>query len=516
MPPCLSALADASLYDLQLSLAGEAFGAALFLYLGLVAVGRLLKRRFSLRLGRVYQLFCALTGPYLAIVALYPLLPGRTELGAACALLGTGVLVRFVDQFFWRGYFEERRKAPVPKFIRELTGAVLFLLTVLLVMRFGYNQTNFHDLLTTTGVLGIVIGLALQDSLGNIIAGMAIQLGRPFQVGDWLLIDNQHVRAVEINWRSTRFTTADEVQLDVPNQQIVRQSVANYHGGGSRHAMRLEIGLDSDAPPNRVKDLLVRAASGAEGVLGDPPPSVFLKNFGESSITYEIRYWINDHLLYGSAADAIRTNVWYTLRRHSISMPFPIRTVRLDRTHARSQVPAAGEQERQDAICDLLRHQPLFQSMNADHLQTLVVRSPLQHYGRGETIIHEGADGASMFVLVNGEASVSVATTTGAARVATLRGGDCFGEMSLLTGETRSASVLAINDCEVLEVTKPVFADVIARDPGLLPRLSELLARRQMETEGIQARVQRSSTAEAKAHEYQEGILDRLKSFFEL
>ena len=87
-------------------------------------------------------------------------------------------------------------------------------------------------------MVGIVLGFALQDSLGNIIAGFALQFGRPFSVGDWLLVDQMHARAVEINWRSTRFVTTDSVQLDVPNQQIVRQTIVNYHGGSSVHAMR--------------------------------------------------------------------------------------------------------------------------------------------------------------------------------------------------------------------------------------------------------------------------------------
>ena len=509
------AVGDFNAYGLKLSAAGEAFVVAVAIYLLLVAFGRLLKRRFGVRLGQVYQLFCAATGPYLAVVALYPSLSGRSELAALSALLGTGVFIRLVDQYFWRWYFEETRKTPVPKFIREVTAAVLLLVTVLLILNFNYH-TNLQSLLTITGVSGIVLGLALQDSLGNIIAGLALQIGRPFAVGDWLHIDNQHVQAVEINWRSTRFITNDEVQLDVPNQQIVRQTITNYHGGGSRHAMRFEIGIDCDTPPNRVKDALARATASAAGVLAEPAPMVFLKNFGDSAIIYEVRYWIDDHRLYNTISDAIRTNIWYTLRRQSIKTPYPVRTLQIERSHVSHTHRATGQHDRRDAICELLRNQALFQSMGADHLKALVAHSPLQHYGQGEAIIREGAGGSSMFVLVSGEAGVTVETAGQSARVATLHSGDCFGEMSLLTGEKRSASVLAVKDCEVLEITKPVFADIVARDAGLLPRLSELLARRQMETEGIQARVQQSTVIDARQQEYQKSFMTKLKSFFEL
>ena len=147
----------------------------------------------------------------------------------------------------------------------------------------------------------------------------------------------------------------------------------------------------------------------------------------------------------------------------------------------------------------------------------LVRRSAVHHYGRGETIIREGADGASMFVLVTGEARVSVLRAGQPTWIASLRGGDCFGEMSLLTGEKRSASIQAVSDCEVMEITKPVFAEIIARDSQLLPGLSDLLAKRQMQTEDIiQAAVQPPSILAAKEEEYRAGFLHKLRSFFEL
>ena len=507
-------LADfwSSLTALNAVLVGEAAAVAVGIYLFLFGTGKLCKRRLGTRLGVIYQLFSAVFAAYLANAFLRLELPFARELGAAAAVLGMGVLVRLLDQYFWRWYFEDRRKVPVPKFIREVTALLLFVVTILLVVQFIYRQP-VPGLLAASGVVGIILGFALQDSLGNIIAGFALQFGRPFSVGDWLNIDNQHAQAIEINWRSTRFITNDSVQLDVPNQQIVRQTIVNYHGGGPVHAMRLEVSLDYDAPPNRVKDTLAHAAASAAGVLADPFPAVFLKNFGDSGVTYEIRFWLDDHRIYNNTADAIRTNIWYALRRQRIKIPYPIRTVHLERSRA---TPAAAEAASRNTR-EMLRSQALFQGMRDDHLSTLVEGSPVHHYGRGETIIREKADGASMFVLVTGEAAVSVLVDGQPTRVATLEDGDCFGEMSLLTGEKRSASVAAIEDCEVMEITKRIFGEIIARDVDLLQRLSELLAQRQLATEGIvQARAQQSSSLIAKQQEYQAGFLSKLRSFFEL
>lgn len=488
---------------------------AVVVYLLLVALGRLLQRRFGTQLGRTYQLFCAVAGPYVAtsLQSGFPVL--HTALGAATVLLGTGVLIRLIDQYFWKGFLRDRRKTPVPKFVRDVVAALLLLIVALRVLDYGYDVHVPH-LLAASGVIGIILGFAMQDLLGNIIAGFALQLGRPFKVGDWLLIDNQHVQAVEINWRSSRFITNDEIQLDVPNQHIVRQVITNYHGGGPLHAFRFEVSIDYDAPPNQVKDLLMRAASSAAGVRAEPQPTIYLKSFGECAISYEVRVWIDDHRQLNTVADAVRTNIWYALRRNHIKIPFPVRRVLLERT--RAQPPAADRQKMRRASAHHLLHaQPLFKTMSDEHLRMLVDRSPAQQYGRGESIIREGAQGDSMFVLLDGEAGVTVNKDNQSTRVATLRGGDCFGEMSLLTGEKRSARVLAVTDCEVLEITKPVFAEIVALDRGLLARLSELLASRQLETEGIvAARTLNSGMVAAKEKEYQAGFLRKLTSFFDL
>ena len=516
MQPNLASL-PLFLERLSLQIAGEVLATSFGVYVGLVAAGRLLKWNFGARLGIVYQFFALTLAPCVTLLFYGVSIPGRRELGAVAALLGSVVLGRLIDQFFWRWFFEERRRAAIPKFIREMTTGALLLAAALLVLEYGYGK-HVPGLLAASGVIGIVLGFALQDSLGNVIAGFALQFGRPFAIGDWLLIDGRHVQAVEINWRSTRFVTNDAVQVDLPNQQLVRQTLINFHGGESRHAMRLEIGIDYEVPPNRVKDVLHRAASAAEGVITEPPPKVFLKEFGESAIIYEVVFWLDNHRLYNVTADAVRTNIWYSLHRQRIKIPSPIRQVRLERpSKSRHDPRLTQEEQRASATRDLLRAQPVFRSLGDEHLRLLTSKSLVHHYGRGEIIIREGTEGASMFVLISGEARVSVLRADQSTQIASLQGGDCFGEMSLLTGEKRSASIQATIDCEVLEITKPTFAEIVAVDPQLLPSLSELLANRQIQTEGImEAAAHQPAMLAAKKQEYREGFLYKLRSFFEL
>src|SRR5438552_18666092 len=274
--------------------------------------------------------------------------------------------------------------------------------------------------------------------------------------------------------------------------------------------MRIRVGIDYKTPPNRGKDALLRATKNAELVLKEPPPKIFLVDFADHAVIYEIKFYMSNHAAISEVSDAIRTNVWYELKRQQITIPFPIRTLQLERR------PRDLGTEDQEQAREILRAEHLFQCLADDHLAALLEHSRLNHFGRGERVIVEGAEGDSMFVLLRRSANVSVAKNGAAIRVGTLRSGDCFGEMSLLTGERRTATVRAVADCYVIEISKPTMAEVIRQAPECLNQLSELLAKRKMETEGIIKDAHLAQGEEAKQREYSATFLRRLRTFFEL
>ncbi|MBI3849384.1 MAG: mechanosensitive ion channel [Verrucomicrobia bacterium] len=479
------------------------------IYFAMVFLGRRLKRRDGVRLGLMYQLFAITLAFYLPVTVLDMDFPNRTELGSAVILLGAVFVNALLKRFLFELHYQERRQASVPKFLSEVVALLVVVVAFILVLAFGYD-VRIPGLLTGSGIAAVIIGLAMQDLLGNIIAGFAIHFGKPFRAGDWLIIDNKHAEVVEVNWRSTRMRTNDDVYLDIPNREIARLTIVNLHYPTRRHALRITVGVDYSAPPTRVKDILIHATANAVGVSGDPRIKVFLKNFGDSAVEYEVKFWVDDHAIYNEVTDAIRTNIWYSLKRHGIKIPFPMRTVQIERS-ARSH-----EQEMQNNARNILRQQPLFQCLDDAQLDALLPRGRLEHFGRGEKLIQQGEDGASMFILVNGEANVVVDRDGDSTQVARLRAGDCFGEMSLLTGEKRSATVVAQTDCEVVEIGKPVLANSLKQQPELLNKLSELLARRQLETEGILAENTSRKAIAARQTEYAVTFLDKLRTFFEL
>jgi len=500
----------AILFDTQR--AALTVGAFVGIFFVALSVGRLLKRRAGVQLGNLYQLFC-LTLAFYAALAVYGVeAEWRNHVGAVAILLSTALVVALVNRYVWDWYFEKRKQTPIPHFLRELFGGLIFLIALLLVLSVGYHaESQLKGLLAGSGIAVIILGIAGQNLFGGIIAGMSLQINRPYRVGDWLKVGDTYGEVREINWRSTRLCTNDTIYLDIPNNEIVKTTIVNLHYPTEVHAMRIRVGVDYNVPPNRVKDTLGRAASNARGVLPNPPVRVFLVDFADHAVIYEIKFYMGNHARINEVNDAVRTNVWYELKRQRIAIPFPIRTLHLERRATRP-IPEGHEEAR-----TILRGEPLFQCLSEDQIDSLVKQSELNHFGRGERVIEEGAEGDSMFILLRGGAVVSIAKNGSTIPVANLRSGDCFGEMSLLTGEKRSATVKAEGDCYVMEISKDVMGKVIRESPDCLRQLSELLAKRKMHTDGVIKDLGSASDDQiAKEREYTANFLKRLKTFFAL
>lgn len=474
--------------------------------------GRLLKRGAGVQLGLLYQLFCLTLAFYAALWIYGVQADWRNHVGAAAILLSSALIVALVNRVIWDWYFEKRKQTPIPHFLREVVGGLIFLVALLLVLSVGYHaESQLKGLLAGSGIAAIILGFAGQNLFGGIIAGMSLQINRPYKVGDWLKVGETYGEVREINWRSTRLCTNDTIYLDIPNNEIVKSTIVNLHYPTEVHAMRIRVGVEYNVPPNRVKDALGRAASSARGVLPNPPVKVFLVDFADHAVTYEIKFYMGNHARINEVNDAVRTNVWYELKRQRINIPYPVRTLHLEK-RATKPVLEGHEEAR-----TILRSEPLFQCLSDDQIDNLVKQSELNHFGRGERVIDEGADGDSMFILLRGDAQVSIAKNGSTIPVAKLRSGDCFGEMSLLTGEKRSATVRADGDCYVMEISKEVMADVIRDSPDCLRQLSELLAQRRMHTEGILKDAGSANADQiAKQREYTANFLKRLKTFFAL
>ena len=183
-----------------------------------LTIGRLLKRRAGVRLGVLFKLFCLVLAFY-AATSFYGVHVGwLNHVNAAAIWLTTAFVVALLDRYLWDVYFEKKRQTPIPHFPRQVVALLIYAIAGLLVLIVVYHaQGLFTPLIATSSVVAVVLGFAMQDLIGGIIAGIALQISKPYKVGDWLNIQDKFAEVMEINWRSTRLRTNDAIYLDIPN-----------------------------------------------------------------------------------------------------------------------------------------------------------------------------------------------------------------------------------------------------------------------------------------------------------
>ncbi len=385
------------------------------------------------------------------------------------------LLIQVLEPLLFSWMVPSSKKKVFPSIFREIARGLLIVLAIMGVLKTAFG-VSFGHLLTTSAILSAVIGLALQSTLNNILAGITIFLEKPFEVGDWIGIGEREGRVDAMSWRATRLLTRDNDYLVIPNSVLAEGQLVNYSKPARQHREHFRIGVSYVAPPNKVKRVLLAVAREAErdGVLRDPPPEVFLLGYEDFSISYDLRFWINDFLRRGVIQDAVRTRVWYRFKRHGIEIPFPIRDV-VVRATSRKDAEERYRQAREQ-ILDAFKRVQILQLLTDQDRELLANEARLEAYGAEEDLVEQGAQGDSFFVILEGTARVLIRNPEGMeVQVATIGKYDYFGEMSLLTGEPRNATVRAIDDCIVAVLDREAFRHLIEANARVLEDLTDMV-----------------------------------------
>lgn len=409
---------------------------------------------------------------------------------------------------------EPHGQAAVPKLIRDVVGWLVFgsaLITSLAV----FEVTQITTLLVSSTVLSAVLGFALQDVLKNLFAGMAVQTEQPFATGDWLLLDGHPARVIDMSWRSTHLRDNEGVNFFEPNAKLVGERLQNLGNGEQAVGWTFRIGLPYETAPARARTALLAAARSAPGTAESPAPQVFLESFGDSAVVYRLRVWTREVDGLMRFIDAVNGRVWYHLQRAGIAVPFPHRTVQMHDAAREAERHEERDLARRRARLDGLE---LFAPLAPEQRERLARAAEQLFFDHGEKLVREGADGDSLFVVESGRVLVTRAAEgvdSQPLMLAMLGPGDCFGEMSLLTGEPRSATVTAEGGCEVLRLHPAALAPILAADPTVAEALSALLADRAAAT---RARIddRRERAALAGEGSDQGSLLAKIRAFFHL
>jgi small-conductance mechanosensitive channel len=488
-----------------------------------VAVGLIIGLAFQLPAGTRRRV----RGPLLLLFASLIILVVRAVMaplgttGRALPILGMFFLAASIGQSAFLlvvdGFFGKRREQPLPRIFRDIAQGAILIAVVLITLRTaGVEPTS---LLTTSALLTAVIGLSLQDTLGNLFAGLSIQAQRPFEVGDWIQIDPdaRYIgRVIEINWRATTVLTSEQVELIIPNGMLAKSTIRNFTKPSGMSRRTVDVQAPYDIQPQRVEKVLLGAIQGITGVRADPPAFVLLAKFADSGVTYNLNYFIDDFTQRDRVDSMVRQRVWFALQRAGIAIPFPTRMM-IQTQDASPEARVKAEAEEQARRLAAIKGVDFLAGLPEPALERLASMSKSCQYLSGEVIIRQGDPGQELYIIRTGQVSVLLGRGAegSVAEIARLGPGKFFGEMSLMTGARRTATVQAALDCELVRVDKEAFHDILAEDPKLVEQITQILVDRQIAMEeNISAR------AAARSKNYKEeksnALLAAIKEFFSL
>lgn len=495
-------------------------GLGIAVAIALILILRLVMPRAQRRLLRAPAIL--LLGHFVLVVLL-AVLPQAAAGGPGFAILAdrairlvalTVLLLSVARSFYLLVLFlmlQRGEKRSLPAIFRDIIQVAVYAIVAVVVLRAAGVEPG--SLLTTSALLTAVIGLSLQDTLGNLFAGLAIQAQQPFEVGDWVQFDEDvaHVGEVlEINWRATRLLTIDRVEVIVPNNLLARAPIQNFSKPTKIVRRSARVVAPYDAPPARMHRLMAQAVVEVDGVCAHPEPETQTMDFSERGVEYRVLYFIDDFLKREPIASRVRDRLWYALRRAAVPIPAPQRRVLLVEHGA-----ATTEAENHARVVDVekaLEAVPLFAPLSHELLHELALHTERRLYAPRELIIQQGDYGEELFVVESGQLEVLLDVHDGMQRVASLGPGQFFGEMSLLTGEQRKATIRSESEVTLLVVSKETLSPILAASPELAQEISEVLAER----EGQLKTSSPSNLVAEKIIDRRGELLSRIREFFSI
>jgi small-conductance mechanosensitive channel len=388
-----------------------------------------------------------------------------------------------------RGSWQER----VPKLLRDLTRAILIAIGAAIIYSQVWKQ-EISGALTALGLGSIVIGLALQEPLGNIVSGLMLLLERPLTIGDWLIADGTTGKVIEINWRSVHIETLLHEMRIIPNVSLYKNSFSNLSRPTLERTETYDMGFSYDHPPNAVKEAMLDLLMTTPGVLRQPSPEVHTLNYGDFSITYRLFFTVARYEDVLPVRDAILTRIWYVARRQGLQIPFPI-AVQYRHGEPTSPTPPTPT--------ELLERFPRYRHVRQALLEAAEHRKGAGADGSGGHDITPEAARVLMFsaggemlpfgstrngftLLVEGKATLSALDAGGReVRIASLGPGDFYGEATISAGRPSEMRVVAETDVTVVAFDAVQMAGCLQRSSGLATEIGDAIETRRQAAAAI-------------------------------
>lgn len=432
---------------------------------------------------------------------------GALLLTALCWVAVGFLFNRACSLVLWRGVLP-RAGVQVPGMLVTLAEVLVWLVTLGVILTSVYGQSMTALLATSTVLIGVA-GFALQRMIADFFAGIALSLEHPYAIGDWLQLETNGPvgKVTEFGWRSTSIVTPENLTIVIPNGRLAEQPFTNYSRPQRHFRDKIRITLPYSVTSHQGQRILLGAVNHIDEITSLPGKSVVaIDEYDSRGVVWVLIYFVPDRNRLVPLRFMVHQNILRNLHYAGIEIPVPAQEIRVRR--GAPAVDAAG------AIVRLIRQSALFAELTAGETEELAQAATQHLRYAGDPILKQGNPGSSLFILNRGLLGVWMKDAAGTDRqVAQIQPGEFFGELSLLTGAPRGATVIPVTDCVVTEIGKEAMSKLLEARPELAGNLSHALARRQAANQRWMAD---TGPAAAEAAGLASQLLDRIRSFFNL
>ncbi|MDM8528809.1 mechanosensitive ion channel family protein [Anaerolineales bacterium HSG24] len=369
-------------------------------------------------------------------------------------------------------YIIEKLKINFPVLILD-TITILMVAGISLITISRVFDIPLSGLLFTSTIVSAVIGLSLQSILGNFFEGIVLQIESPYGIGDWVEVAGQEGQVVSQNWRTMAVLTRENHHILLTNSDVAQEKMINFSRPRPRQAQDVFVDVDEKFPPATVMAVLYKAAQRIDKVIYEEPVEVLIDDFADATVRYRVRYWIDDFEFRSQIRSIILQRIWYHLNREDLEFSTPEQNIYLHNISPESELIKKSQRDKE--IADVLQTISFLAELNQDQIMRIAAVTDWDTYTTGEYLIHQGAEGDSLFIIKGGTVGIYIDREGAELRVDERITNEFFGEMSLLTGEPRSASAVAETETEVLIIDKQAFAEVLSTDPVILDLMLDAL-----------------------------------------
>ena len=391
----------------------------------------------------------------------------------------------------------------VSSLLKTVLSIIIYIVSFFIIFQTQYPDVPLAPLFTGSTILGIVVGLALQDTLGNLFAGIALQADQPFQLGDVITFESRQQGGVieSATWRGIKIRTYQNKLLIISNA-VLGKEVFEIAPKANLNARLVFFNTVFTNYPAKTIQIVRDAVRQVENVSQKIRPVVRIRNLGDNGIDWEVKYWLDDYSKFSDTDALIRQRIWYAFNREKLEFAYPTHTV-----HVAEKVEDTTLVEYVNTVSEQLQNVPLFTPLADEEVEKLAKTSSVRVYAPGEPIVRRGQEGNSMFVIARGKVKVVIPEDGGHKTINTLTANDFFGEMSLLTGQPRTATVIAEEETEVIQIKKASMRSLFEANPNLMQAICDIIEERR---ELLVQQPDEDESEDAK----ESGVLSSLRRFF--